>query len=137
MVGTADGDVHEFTATAVATGALTPGSYRWSLRAVDGDDVVTTIESGVVTIEPDLSAADSGDLRSHAEVMVERLESELQARVAGDGQAAHRLAFHSREFEGVPIRELHRLLAIYQGQLAREKHGGQLPPIRARFTRVS
>lgn len=135
--GTADGDVHDFVVEAVTTAALAAGVYRWILRADDGAGDIRTIDSGTTEITADLAEADAGDLRSHAEVMVEKLEDEIQARVSGTGDAAERVVFHSREFEAVPLRELQRLLGIYKAQLIRQRNGGKLPAIHAAFTRVT
>lgn len=65
---TASGDAHVLTLTAAQTAALTAGSYQVRVRAIRSG-VVDTIQTGTLTVQPNVFTAAAGDLRSEWEAL--------------------------------------------------------------------
>jgi len=80
----ADGDDYVVEVGSTTTGAYTAGTYRWQAyitRTADSERV--TIGRGTVTLVANRDAA-GVDPRSHAEIMVAKLEAALQASAGTD-----------------------------------------------------
>ena len=59
LTATRSGATYTFEAAASVTAGWAPGLYAYSVRATDGFDVVE-VESGQVTIDPDLVSQEPG-----------------------------------------------------------------------------
>lgn len=73
---TASGDAHVLTLTAAQTAALTAGSYQVLVRAIRSG-VVDTIQTGTLTVQPNVFTAAAGDLRSYWEQLKVAAETAL------------------------------------------------------------
>lgn len=83
VAGVADGDDYLFTITSVASADFDPGHHHWQLeitRTSDSERIV--IQTGSWDIISDLD--NNVDPRSHAEVMVDKIETVLQGRADAD-----------------------------------------------------
>jgi len=77
ITSTADSTNHEFTIEADDNKAYSAGWYVYHFYAVDESDAtnIISIESGVVSIDPNVTKVD--DARSHALKMVKKIETVL------------------------------------------------------------
>lgn len=66
LTGAQSGTDHAFTLTTAASGNLLPGTYSYSVRVTSGT-TTTTVETGRLTVTPNLAAAGPGELMSYAE----------------------------------------------------------------------
>lgn len=80
-VGTASGNNHSVTITAVTTAAYVPGRYRWYARAVDiATGLIKEIiagESGWLTVTMDPAAAGKADVRTDAMKLLDAVTAAL------------------------------------------------------------
>lgn len=117
---------------AATTTAVGPGKYRWLLRATDGTGIVTTVDSGHLVVNANPAVTAGVDGRTHAEQMVTLLESEIQARIKGDGTANLSYAIEGRSISKIPTNELYQLRAKYRSEVARQG-GGKAAPVLITF----
>ena len=114
----ADGSNHRFTVPALETAGWAAGEYWYSLRATNGVDVVE-VESGQITIKPDLAALEAGhDGRAHVQKVIDAIEAVLEKRATLDQQ---RYTINNRELWRTPIPELLMLRDRYRAELRRMK----------------
>lgn len=117
LTATRSAATHTFEAPAADTAAWAPGVYAYTIRATDGFDVVE-VESGRVTITPDIAAAGDGfDNRSHARRALEAIEAVLEKRATLDQE---RYRINNRELYRTPIRDLLKLRDYYLAEVKRE-----------------
>jgi len=84
LTGTAYNDDYLFTVSSVDSAAFTPGYYHWQLEIVrDSDSERIVIDRGDFTAIVDLDVNQS-DPRSHAEIMLDKIETVLQGRADAD-----------------------------------------------------
>lgn len=84
LTGTAYNDDYLFTVDSVTSADFVPGFYHWQLEIVrDSDSNRIVVDRGDFTAIVDLDVNQS-DPRSHAEIMLDKLESVLQGRADGD-----------------------------------------------------
>lgn len=132
-----DGEGYSVTVAAATTASLATGNYEFLARVSNVGGEVYTVDSGTVEILPNAATASAGTLQSHAEKMVALLRAEIQARLSGTAGTAHEsYTIDNRQITKLSLPELQALLNRYLAELAREKHGGQLPAITIRFPRV-
>ena len=87
-----------------------------SLRASRGDEV-REIDTGEVTIRPDISQLAAGhDARSHVERALAAIEAVIEKRATIDQE---RYRINNRELWRTPVGELLRLRDRYKAELAR------------------
>lgn len=120
---------------AATTAVVGPGRYRWVLRVTDIAGVVTTINSGHLVINANTAVTAGADGRSHAEQMVALIESELQARIKGDGSANLSYSIEGRSITKIPTTELYQLRSKYRGEVSRQTNGGRGVPVKLAFGR--
>jgi enamine deaminase RidA (YjgF/YER057c/UK114 family) len=114
----AEGYGHRFLAPATDTAGWAAGEYWYSLRATNGVDVVE-VESGQITIKPDLAALEAGhDGRAHVQKVLDAIEAVLEKRATLDQQ---RYTINNRELWRTPIPELLVLRDRYRAELRRMK----------------
>ena len=112
----AEGHGHRFLAQATDTAGWAAGEYWYSLRATNGGDVVE-VESGQITIKPDLAALEAGhDGRAHVQKVIDAIEAVLEKRATLDQQ---RYTINNRELWRTPIPELLMLRDRYRAELRR------------------
>lgn len=130
---TDDGTTHTIEIPSATTALLAAGGYTWQARVTDGSETYTA-EDGVLTIEPDPEAATAGAFQSHAERMVDVIESEIEARITGVGSAHEDYMIAGRQIRKIPIGELKGMLGRYRSEVRRQKHPAQfMRHIHARF----
>ena len=84
LTGTAYNDDYLFTVDSVTSADFVPGFYHWQLEIVrDSDSNRIVVDRGDFTAIVDLDVNQS-DPRTHAEIMLNKLESVLQGRADGD-----------------------------------------------------
>lgn len=84
LTGTAYNDDYLFTVDSVTSTDFVPGFYHWQLEIVrDSDSNRIVVDRGDFTAIVDLDVNQS-DPRSHAEIMLDKLETVLQGRADGD-----------------------------------------------------
>lgn len=114
IAATADGDDHLVVVPAVDTSNKAAGDYQWLAR-VRKAGVVTSIESGVMTVLPDFSRA--VDARSHVRKVLAAIERILEGRATKDDQE---YSIGGRSLKRTPIPDLLLLRDKYKIDLANE-----------------
>lgn len=116
----ADGSAHVLAAPGSTTQGWTAGRFSYQLRATDGDDVAL-IESGEVTIAPDLAAVPAGyDGRSHARRVLDAIEAVIEGRASKDQQSYQ---INNRSLSRTPIGDLLTLRDRYRAEVRIEAGG--------------
>lgn len=116
LVASHEGSRHRFCVPAAMTSTWTAGRYVLSLRASRGDEV-REIDTGEVTIRPDISQLAAGhDARSHVERALAAIEAVIEKRATIDQE---RYRINNRELWRTPVGELLRLRDRYKAELAR------------------
>lgn len=84
LTGTAYNDDYLFTVSSVTSTDFVPGYYHWQLEIVrDSDSNRIVVDRGTFTAIVDLDVNQS-DPRTHAEIMVDKIETVLQGRADAD-----------------------------------------------------
>ena len=129
----------ELTVAASTTASYTPGEYNWQAYVTKGSERYV-VDNGVTVIHRNLNALAVGavtDLRSHAKLMISKIQSVLEGRVDAD---IENYSIGGRSINKIPVNELVNILHTYEEKLDKEerkrrlanKHGsGRL--IKARF----
>lgn len=138
LTATPAGNTHLIEVAATATATWPPGRYWYSLRAQSGGEV-HEVESGNITIHPDIASQDAGhDGRAHAERVLDAIEAVIEGRATKD-QDSYRI--NNRELRRTPVDQLMSMRDRYRRevqQLKTQRHG-RSPlgrPIRVRFGNV-
>jgi hypothetical protein len=100
--GVADGDDYLFTITSTASANFDTGHHHWQLevtRTSDSERIV--IQTGSWDIITDLD--NNVDPRSHAEIMVDKIETVLQGRADADVLS---YSINGRSLSKIPPQEL-------------------------------
>ena len=114
----ADGTGHRFLVPATETAAWEPGDYWYSIRA-SMDGVVVEVETGQITIKPDLAGLDAGhDGRGHVQRVLDAIEAVLEKRATIDQE---KYSINNRELRRTPIPDLLILRDRYRSELRRMK----------------
>ncbi|MDT0499701.1 MULTISPECIES: hypothetical protein [unclassified Halomonas] len=118
LSSTPDGTVHAFSATAADTAGWPAGAYWYSLRATDGTEV-HEIESGTLTVAPDLAAVSADhDGRTHAEKVLDAIEAVIEGRASKD-QDSYRI--NNRELRRTSVSQLLKLRDVYRQEVRRAR----------------
>lgn len=84
LTGTASGDDYLFTVDSVTSADFAPGYYHWQLEIVrNSDSNRIVVDRGVFTAIVDLDVNQS-DPRTHAEIMIDKIESLLSGKADAD-----------------------------------------------------
>ncbi len=79
-----DGDDYIFTLDNSATANYTVGTYTWAIRVTQTSNSETiTVDEGTIEVKDNLFA-DTGDTRTHAKIMLDKIESVLENRADAD-----------------------------------------------------
>ena len=77
-------DYYKFTLDNSATGGFTTGDYFWELKVTQSSDSEERIlETGKITVKDNYFGS-TGDTRSHAKIMVDKLESLIEGKADSD-----------------------------------------------------
>ena len=81
---TESGTEYTFTLDNSNTASYTAGDYKWFLKVIQTSDSETLIiDSGKITVKDNYFAT-TGDTRSHAKIMVDKLESLIEGKADSD-----------------------------------------------------
>ena len=106
LAATIDGDEFVFSADASTTATWSAGDYWYSVRVTSGS-AVQELESGQVTVLPDMATASSGyDGRTQAEIALAAIEAVLANRATKDQD---RYRINNRELYRTSISDLLKL----------------------------
>lgn len=122
-----DDDTFEVREGKATTSEVAPGAYRLTGYVEKGDDRFIVYDDAL-RVKPDPTAA-VGE-KSHAAVMLEKIETRLQERAAEDVADWTRGQRAARKEE---IRELQRLRGIYAAEVLDEEYPDQLPTHEVNF----
>jgi hypothetical protein len=114
----------------VTTATVSPGVYRWVAYAtLSGKKYVA--DSGQFTVQADPTL--TGDQRTFAEKMLALFESEIAARVAGDGTANEGTTVDGFSVAKMSMRDLYRYRNQYKSEVIRQRRNGRLPGLATTF----
>ncbi len=111
-----------FTLPSTTTGAMIPGTYRWTERAENAGRFIT-LDSDVVMVTLDLAQAAAGDAQTWEEKTLAAVE-DLLANRAVDGIESYQIA--GRSIAKMPIQDLIKLRGQLAAAVNRQRGGGQL-----------
>lgn len=112
----ASGADHLVSVAAGTSAAYAAGSYIWMARVTKAAEIYT-VDTGSLTIQPNLAALTTFDGRSHAKVMVEAIEAAIQGRASS---VQLRMAINNRSIEYLSPTELIKWLSFYRAEVAKE-----------------
>jgi hypothetical protein len=122
IVGTASGDDYLFTVSSAASSVYVAGFYHWQLEIVrDSDSNRIVVDRGEFSLLVDLENLNA-DPRSHAEIMISKIESILSGKADSDvssysiaGRSLTKLSFN----ELIEARDYYR--REYQKEIVAER----------------
>jgi hypothetical protein len=118
LTGTASGDDYLFTVDSVTSADFVAGYYHWQLEIVrNSDSERLVLERGTFTAIVDLDV-NNVDPRTHAEIMVDKIEAVLQNRADAD---VANYSIQGRSLVKLSIDDLLRWRDYYRAELAMEK----------------
>lgn len=119
LVGTDQTTHYLFTVNSVTSTDFVPGYYHWQLEIVrDSDSERIVVDTGTFTAAVDLDV-NASDPRSHAEIMVDKIESILQGRADSD---VANYSIKDRSLTKLSISELLQWRDYYKLELRKEKN---------------
>jgi len=114
---TESGTEYTFTLDNSSTASYTAGDYVWFLKVLQTSDSETlVIDSGKITVKDNYFAT-TGDTRSHAKVMVDKLESLLEGKADADVSS---YAIAGRSLNKLTVEEMLKWLDYYKAEYQRE-----------------
>jgi hypothetical protein len=116
--------VYTVTVTPAVTAALAAGAYKWQSYATLAGNRYT-VDTGVFTVVPNLSALTGAQGQTHAEKTLALIEAAIEGRVPADFE---HYTIAGRQIQKIPILTLVKLRAIYQSKVYRLQNPGQLGP---------
>jgi len=123
---TESGTEYTFTLDDSATANYTAGDYFWVLKVIQtSDSEKLVIDSGKLTVKDNFFGT-TGDTRSHAKVMLDKIESILEGRADADVSS---YSIQGRSLSKISIAELLQwrdyYKAEYQKEVARFRTGNE------------
>lgn len=116
-----DGGEYLVEVAASTTAAWAPGWYRWVAYVLHTDGDRVTLDDGRLEILPDLLSAEAGDVRSHAQRMLELIEAALEKRIPKDQQSYE---IDGQRLDRIPVERLEALRTRYRNEVRRETRQG-------------
>ena len=114
---TESGTEYTFTLADSATASYTAGDYFWVLKVIqDSDSEKLVIDSGKLTVKDNYFAT-TGDTRSHAKVMVDKLESLIEGKADADVSS---YSIAGRSLNKLTVEELLKGLDHYKAKYQKE-----------------
>ena len=114
---TESGTEYTFTLDNSATSGYTAGDYVWFLKVLQTSDSETLIiDSGKITVKDNFFATTT-DTRSHAKIMVDKLESLLEGKADADVSS---YAIAGRSLNKLTVEELIKWRDYYKAEYQRE-----------------
>ena len=110
-------DYYKFTLDNSATGGYTTGDYFWLLKVTQSSDSEELIlETGKITVKDNYFGS-TGDTRSHAKVMLDKIESILENRADADVSS---YSIAGRSLNKLTVEELLRWRDYYRAEYKQE-----------------
>jgi hypothetical protein len=117
ITATADGSDYLVSVPATTTALYAAGTYYWQMYITrDSDSERITFDNGTWLIKPGLDAS-TDDPRSHARIMVSKIESLLENRADSD---VGNYSIGSRSITKMTAKELREWWSFYRQQVAAE-----------------
>jgi len=115
---TATGETSHYLITASSTSGYTPGNYDWQQEIVrNSDSARIVLKRGTWKVLPDLDNAGT-DLRSHAALMVSKIESILVGKADSDVSS---YSIAGRSLSKMSFQELIEARDYYRAEYQKEK----------------
>ena len=110
-------DYYKFTLDNSATGGYTTGDYFWVLKVTQSSDSEELIiDSGKITVKDNYFGS-TGDTRSHAKIMLDKIESILEGRADADVSS---YSIQGRSLSKISINELLQWRDYYKSEYQKE-----------------
>ena len=110
-------DYYKFTLDNSATGGYTTGDYFWVLKVTQSSDSEELIiDSGKITVKDNYFGS-TGDTRSHAKIMLDKIESILEGRADADVSS---YSIQGRSLSKIGINELLQWRDYYKAEYQKE-----------------
>ena len=110
-------DYYKFTLDNSATGGYTTGDYFWVLKVTQSSDSEELIiDSGKITVKDNYFGS-TGDTRSHAKIMLDKIESILEGRADADVSS---YSIQGRSLSKIGIAELLQWRDYYKAEYQKE-----------------
>ena len=110
-------DYYKFTLDNSATGGYTTGDYFWVLKVTQSSDSEELIlETGKITVKDNYFGS-TGDTRSHAKIMLDKIESILEGRADADVSS---YSIQGRSLSKISINELLQWRDYYKAEYQKE-----------------
>ena len=117
ITASASGDDYLIEVASAATNAYTVGTYGWQAYITrNSDSQRLTIDTGTWEVVANRDA-NTADPRTHARIMVEKIESILEGRAASD---VNSYSINGRSLTKIPVPELMQFRASYRAEYLRE-----------------
>lgn len=118
LTGTAYGVDYLFSVLSAVSADFAVGYYHWQLEMVrNSDSERIVVDRGTFTAIPDLDV-DQSDPRTHAEIMVDKIEARLESRADVD---VSNYSINGRSLVKMSIDELMKWRDYYRAELTMEK----------------
>ena len=110
-------DYYKFTLDNSNTGGYTTGDYFWVLKVTQSSDSEELIiDSGKITVKDNYFGT-TGDTRSHAKIMLDKIESILEGRADADVSS---YSIQGRSLSKISINELLQWRDYYKAEYQKE-----------------
>ena len=114
---TESGTEYTFTLDNSATSGYTAGDYFWVLKVLQTSDSETlVIDSGKITVKDNFFAT-TGDTRSHAKIMLDKIESLIEGRADADVSS---YSIQGRSLSKLSVQELTEWRNYYKAEYQKE-----------------
>ena len=110
-------DYYKFTLDNSATGGYTTGDYFWVLKVTQSSDSEELIiDSGKITVKDNYFGS-TGDTRSHAKIMLDKIESLIEGRADADVSS---YSIAGRSLNKLSVQELTEWRNYYKAEYQKE-----------------
>ncbi len=110
-------DYYKFTLDNSSTGGYTTGDYFWVLKVTQSSDSEELIiDTGKITVKDNYFGS-TGDTRSHAKIMLDKIESILEGRADADVSS---YSIQGRSLSKISINELLQWRDYYKAEYQKE-----------------
>lgn len=120
--------------SATDTAPLLPGTYTWEARATLSGETYSA-STGTFTVTAAPLATEGADGRTHAQLMLARVEAEIEARILGTGSAHESYGTGDQTISKLSIESLRALRVTYAFEVQRQQNSGILPGYEVTFGR--
>ena len=124
IVASASGSDFSVTVAAATSAAYAEGEWSWVAAVASGSERYT-LDSGTLTVLPDLAAASGGyDGRSHAVKTLAAIKAWIESKGANAGVGEYEIA--GRKMKYIPITDLLKLRQAYEAEVRGEQNAERI-----------